>query len=109
MDSLIVAKELIRIAALLSSGSDDRDDYQHNPDKYDYIYDPHHKKHPKGGGWNKTDEGWSRWIPHALKKTKYFPVRRCEMCKKMLPVSHPKDDPFCSDACRYLRLEDEGD
>ena len=27
---------------------------------YDYIYDPDHKKRPGGGGWAKTDKGWSK-------------------------------------------------
>lgn len=26
---------------------------------FDYIYDPEHKKHP-GGGWYKTEKGWSK-------------------------------------------------
>ena len=29
-------------------------------DDYDYEYDPDHKKKPEGGGWGKTEEGWSK-------------------------------------------------
>lgn len=31
----------------------------HNTNDYQYIYDPDHKKHP-GGGYQKTDKGWSK-------------------------------------------------
>ena len=24
-----------------------------------YVYDPDHRQHPEGGGWHKTDRGWS--------------------------------------------------
>lgn len=27
---------------------------------YDYLYDPEHKKAPKGSGWRKTEKGWSK-------------------------------------------------
>lgn len=26
----------------------------------DYIHDPEHKKHPRGGGWHRTEMGWSQ-------------------------------------------------
>lgn len=29
-------------------------------DGYEYKYDPDHKDKPTGGGWSKTDEGWSK-------------------------------------------------
>jgi len=29
------------------------------PEKYEYIYDPDHKKHP-GGGYTKTEKGWQK-------------------------------------------------
>ena len=35
----------------------------------DYVYDPSHKKKPRGGGWHKTEKGWSN-IP----KTKLAPI-----------------------------------
>ena len=27
----------------------------------DYVYDPDHKKKPRGGNWNKTEKGWSNF------------------------------------------------
>jgi len=43
-----IKKELIRVAGILTSG------------KKDYVYDPDHLKNPVGGGWRKTDHGWTR-------------------------------------------------
>jgi len=40
-------RKLQRVAALFLTGSD-------------YLYDPEHKSSPKGGGWRKTNKGWSR-------------------------------------------------
>ena len=35
---------------------------------YEYTYDPQHKKRPRGGGWQETEEGWSRGKEPATKE-----------------------------------------
>lgn len=37
---------------------------------YDYIYDPDHKKKPSGGGWEKTEQGWSKDVKDEELKVK---------------------------------------
>ncbi len=45
-ENIKIAKRLINIAKALVADSD-------------YIYDPEHKKHPKGG-YQKTEKGWGK-------------------------------------------------
>ena len=45
---LFAAREMVRVAKALIAYS------------YGYIYDPEHRNRPEGGGWEKTDKGWSR-------------------------------------------------
>ena len=47
MDKILVARQLVRLAKSIMA------------EDYDYIYDPDHKKKP-GGGYVKTDKGWSK-------------------------------------------------
>ena len=47
MDRKLLVNELIIIAKNLLSDED-------------YRYDPEHKHKPEGGGWERTDKGWSR-------------------------------------------------
>ena len=55
-----IAKDLVRIAKEIIS------------DDYEYIYDPQHKKRP-GGGYVKTDKGWSKGFQQKEEKS---PVKK---------------------------------
>ena len=54
-DSIKIAGELLSAAKQILAAN--------------YVYDPDHRNKPKGGGWHKTDKGWSN-IP----KTKLAPI-----------------------------------
>ncbi len=47
MGKILVAKTLLKLAKVREA-------------KYEYRYNPYHKNCPTGGGWKKTDRGWSR-------------------------------------------------
>ena len=49
MNKKIIARELILTAKELLADT-----------KSDYVYDPDHKNKPKGGGWEKTEKGWTQ-------------------------------------------------
>ena len=74
-----VAREILRIAKSVLAESD-----------YDYVYDPEHKKRPVGGGWEKTDKGWTR-----NKKEKRDLLGRTEETINKLQniASNPKTNP----------------
>lgn len=44
---LFAAREMLKAAKAILS-------------EYEYIYDPEHRNRPEGGGWEKTQGGWSR-------------------------------------------------
>ena len=52
-----IAREILTVARILLGAKSD----------YDYVYDPEHKKRPVGGGWEKTEKGWT-----LNKKTKHM-------------------------------------
>lgn len=78
MDQKLVARKLILIAKSLLA------------DKSDYKYDPDHKHKPQGGGWEKTDKGWTR-----NKKEKRDLLGRTEETINKLQniASNPKTNP----------------
>ena len=45
--SIQASRDIFRVAKALFAGRD-------------YIYDPDHKKRPEGGGWEKTEKGWTK-------------------------------------------------
>lgn len=49
MNKKMIARELVLVAKKLIA-----------EDKDGYVYDPDHKHKPKGGGWVKTNKGWSQ-------------------------------------------------
>lgn len=49
MNKKTIARELILTAKELLADT-----------KSDYVYDPDHKNKPKGGGWEKTEKGWTQ-------------------------------------------------
>lgn len=49
MNKKMIARELVLVAKKLIA-----------EDKDGYVYDPDHKNKPKGGGWEKTEKGWSK-------------------------------------------------
>ena len=78
MDQKLVARKLILIAKSLLA------------DKSDYKYDPDHKNKPKGGGWEKTEKGWTQ-----NKKEKRDRMGRTEETINRLQniASNPKTNP----------------
>jgi len=48
MNKKMIARELVLVAKKLIA-----------EDKDGYVYDPDHKHKPKGGGWEKTERGWT--------------------------------------------------
>ena len=48
MNKKMIARELVMMAKNLVA------------DEADYKYDPDHKHKPQGGGWEKTEKGWSK-------------------------------------------------
>ena len=77
MDQKLVARELILTAKSLLA------------DKSDYKYDPDHKHKPQGGGWEKTEKGWTQ------KKEKRDLLGRTEETINRLQnvASNPKTNP----------------
>lgn len=77
MDQKLVARELILTAKSLLV------------DKSDYKYDPDHKHKPQGGGWEKTEKGWTQ------KKEKRDLLGRTEETINRLQnvASNPKTNP----------------
>lgn len=49
MNRKMIARELVLVAKNLIA-----------EDKDGYVYDPDHKNKPKGGGWEKTEKGWTQ-------------------------------------------------
>lgn len=78
MDKRLVARELILTAKSLLA------------DEADYKYDPDHKHKPKGGGWEKTEKGWTQ-----KKMEKKDRMGRTEETINKLQsfASNPKTDP----------------
>lgn len=49
MNRKMIARELVLVAKNLIAEDEDG-----------YVYDPDHKNKPKGGGWEKTEKGWTQ-------------------------------------------------
>ena len=59
MNKKMIARELVLVAKKLIA-----------EDKDGYVYDPDHKHKPKGGGWEKTERGWSQKKEKGLAQEK---------------------------------------
>ena len=80
-----IAQELLRVAKDLSAVKD-----------YEYKYDPQHKQRPHGGGWVKTEEGWSKG------KTQEESLGECKRCgEKAVDKCEHCGDPVCEDCGTY--------
>ena len=74
----LVARELLLTAKELLADT-----------KSDYVYDPDHKNKPKGGGWEKTEKGWTQ-----KKEKRDLMGRTEETINKLQNVaSNPKTNP----------------
>ena len=56
----------------------------------DYIYDPDHKKHP-GGGYHKTEKGWSKIEEKKEKSTSSPKIEMTDEQKKLDEMANSKD------------------
>ena len=65
MNKRLVARELLLIAKNLIA-----------EDKNKYIYDPDHKHKPQGGGWEKTEKGWTQNKREKKEKKEYDTDKR---------------------------------
>lgn len=66
MNRKMIARELVLVAKNLIA-----------EDKDGYVYDPDHKNKPKGGGWEKTDKGWTQNKREDSKSESSTPKEKC--------------------------------
>ena len=66
MNRKMIARELVLVAKNLIA-----------EDKDGYVYDPDHKNKPKGGGWEKTEKGWTQNKGDDSKSKSSTPKEKC--------------------------------